>query len=90
MTPPPDVTARVRALPRGASTGRAHGKSYVCTRSDFSNGRSIKVVAEERGGPDYISMNLYDLAAGPRLYPCEMPASKVIDFLRAFSPDAPK
>ena len=92
MTPPPDVVDRIRALPPGSSTGTAHGKSYICTRSDFSDGRSVKVVAEERGGPDYISLNLYHLAAGPRLFPCEMPAGKVIAFLRDFTPEcaAPK
>ena len=54
----------------------------------FNDGKSEKLVAEQRGGGDYISLNLYHLAAGPQLYPCEMPAAKVIAFLRAFEPDA--
>jgi len=44
-------------------------------------------VAQELGGPDYVSLNLYTLKDGPRLYPCEMPAEKVISFLRGYRPD---
>lgn len=49
----------------------------------------MKLVAEERGGADYISMNYYDLAKGPRLFPCEMSAEKVVAFLRNYRPDPP-
>lgn len=87
MTPPDDVGACLAALPIGTSTGTAQGKRYVATRSLFNNGRSTKLVAEELGGSDYISLNFYDLTAGPGLYPCEMPAEKVIAFLRSYTPD---
>ncbi len=87
MTPPNDVGERLAALPIGTSTGTAHGKRYVTTRSLFNNGRSTKLVAEELGGSDYISLNFYDLTAGPGLFPCEMPAQKVIAFLRSYVPD---
>lgn len=46
-----------------------------------AGGRSIKLVAHELGGPDYISLNLYDLGRGPRIFPCEMPLTKVLRFL---------
>ena len=87
MTPPDDVAQRLAALPIDTSTGTAHNKRYVATRSLFNNGRSTKLVAEELGGNDYISLNFYDLTAGPGLFPCEMPADKVIAFLRSFVPD---
>ena len=57
----------------------------MTTRSGFSDGRATKLVAEELGGKDYISLNLYELATGPRLYPCEMPSAKVIAFVRAYT-----
>ena len=79
--------ARLAALPMGTSTGHAGGKRYLSTRSTFSAGRATKLVAEELGGRDYISLNLYDLTAGPQLYPCEMPAAKVIAFLRSYEPE---
>lgn len=87
MTPPADVPERIKALPLGTCCGSADGKRYVTTRSQFSAGRATKVVAEELGGNDYISLNFYDLARGPQLYPCEMPSAKVIAFIRNFSPD---
>lgn len=87
MTPPSDVIQRIKALPLGTTKGRANGKRYVATRSALSAGRAIKLVAEELGGADYISANLYDLSKGAQLYPCEMPVEKVIAFVRAYTPD---
>lgn len=87
MTPPADVAALLSAVPQGTSTGWAQGKRYVTTRSLFNGGKSSKLVAEELGGADYISLNFYDLSAGARLYPCEMPAQKVIAFLRSYQPE---
>ncbi len=76
------------ALPQGSFTGTAHGRRYVVTRSGFSGDKAQKLVAEELGGADYISLNLYRLASGARLKPCEMPAQKVVDFVLALQPDA--
>ena len=74
-------------LPEGSSRGRAHGRTYIATKTSYNTGRSVKLVAEELGGADYISLNLYKLASGARLYPCEMPADKVIQFVTGFHPD---
>ena len=57
-------------------------RRYVWSKSTFNSGKSWKLVAEELGGSDYISLNFYALASGARLYPCEMPAAKVIAFVR--------
>ncbi len=55
----------------------------------MAGGRSHKLVAHERGGSDYISLNLYQTRnSGPLLRPCEMPASKVIAFVLDLVPDA--
>ncbi|MBB4173361.1 hypothetical protein [Sulfitobacter noctilucicola] len=88
MTPPPDLAHRIAALPLGTFTGQAFGRKYVVTRSLFSKGRAVKLVAEELGGKDYISLNLYALSSGPKLFPCEMPAEKVITFVRALEPNS--
>ncbi len=69
------------ALPVGTHKGRFTGKRYVFSKTAFNTGKSWKLVAEELGGTDYISLNLYDLARGPRLYPCEMPTEKVMAFV---------
>ena len=46
-------------------------------------GSSLSVYAEQLGGSDVISANVYRTGAGDVLKPCEMPAAKVLDFLRA-------
>ena len=89
MTPPGDVAALLDAIPEGTGRGSAGGRRYVVTRSQFNGGRSTKLVAEELGGTDYISLNFYRLDSGARLFPCEMPAEKVIGFLRDYRPDGP-
>ena len=69
------------ALPLGTFHGTSHGRRYVITRQDFAGGTSQKLLAEELGGGDYISLNIYRLASGARLKPCEMPETKVIRFV---------
>lgn len=75
------------ALPLGTFQGTADRRRYVVTKSAFAGGKSIKLVAEELGGNDYISLNWYDLGTGGRLKPCEMPAAKVTAFVLALAPD---
>ncbi|MCX8226249.1 MAG: hypothetical protein OTI35_09260, partial [Sulfitobacter sp.] len=69
------------ALPLGTHTGSFNGKADVFSKSAFAHGKSWKLVAEELGGTDYISLNLYDLTDGPRLFPCEMSTEKVVTFV---------
>lgn len=86
MNAPEDVAECLARIPLGISCGTAHGRRYVVTRTVFNNGRSAKLVGEDLGGIDYISLNYYDLKKGARLFPCEMPAAKVIAFLRSYTP----
>lgn len=78
--------AAFAALPIGTFRGTAHGRDYVVTRSQIVGGRGEKLVAEALDGSDYISLNLYHLAQGVRLKPCEMPSAKVIAFVCALVP----
>jgi len=77
------------ALPFGEFTGTAHGRRYVAVKSGFAGGASQKLVAEELGGTDYISLNLYRTRSGALLRPCEMPEAKVTAFVLNLKPDAP-
>ncbi|MEX0318938.1 MAG: hypothetical protein AB3N21_13340 [Ruegeria sp.] len=88
MTVPTAFSEAFFALPAGTFTGRFGGRSYVVSRTVSANGRAHKLVANERGGPDYISLNLYRLSDGQLLLrPCEMPADKVIRFTTGLTPD---
>ena len=66
----------------GAFEATYQGNKWHAVRSDFSNGKSQKLVAEQAGGTGYISLNLYRLSDGRALLkPCEMPEQRVIDFV---------
>ena len=72
--------------PLGWSEVLYEGRRYGLTRSVAVAGRKMAVYAEELGGRDVVSANLYLTDAGPQLRACEMPASKVVDFLAGFEP----
>lgn len=82
-----DFLAAFDALPFGNFTGTAHGRRYLAVKSGFADGASQKLVAEELGGSDYISLNLYRTRSGALLRPCEMPEAKVIAFVLNLRPD---
>lgn len=86
-TPPPGFLKALAALPQGSFSGTAQGRRYLVRKQAHVAGRALKLVAEELGGRDYISLNLYDLASGARLFPCEMPVEKVIAFVQALEVD---
>jgi len=83
-----DFLTAFDALPRGAYGGTYDGRRYRILKSVLVTGRSQKLEAEELGGKDYVSFNLYRLAGGEVLLkPCEMPAEKVIAFVMGVLPD---
>jgi len=75
----------VQGVPLGYTTVQYAGRTYGLHRRDFNGGKSVKVFAEELGGTDFISFNFYQTSQGDQLKPCEMPAPKVLDFLRDFT-----
>ena len=88
MSADPDFVAAFDRLPIGGYGGTFDGRRYRITKAQMSNGRSQKLEAEELGGNDYISFNLYRLASGQALLkPCEMPVDKVVDFIMRVTAD---
>ena len=88
MTADPAFLDAFDALPFGGYGVTAFGRRYRVTKSQFACSRSQKLVAEELGGNDYVSLNLYRLASGDALLkPCEMPEQKVRDFVLNAVPD---
>ncbi|MEP7241494.1 MAG: hypothetical protein ABI697_11460 [Devosia sp.] len=77
------------ALPLGWFTATYGGRRYGVTRSVHADSRSMKLFAEELGGPDRISLNIYAPPSGePALKPCEMPLDKVTAFVLGVVPEA--
>jgi len=77
-----NLNSCITRIPKGYSEVLYKGKRYSVTRSDFNNGKSLKVFARELGGTGFISFNYYILTTGGALKPCEMPRQKVTDFLK--------
>lgn len=74
-------------IPEGHSTGHFNGTRYRIEKTSHAGGRSVKLYARDLGGTDVISLNLYHLAAGDLLKPCEMPEAKVRAFVLGFQSD---
>lgn len=89
MTANPVFVGAFDALPIGGYGGTFQGKRYRITKRQMASGRSQKLEAEELGGPDYISFNLFRLASGQVLLkPCEMPEEKVVRFVLGVAVDS--
>ncbi len=80
--------AALERIPRGYSQGHYAGHRWGTTLTEAAGGRRIKLFAEELGGTDCVSFNLYLTGDGkPQLKPCEMPAAKVVDFVLGYEPE---
>ncbi len=70
------------SIPEGTSKATFENRLYIVTKTTSNSGQIIKFFAEEAGGRDYVSLNVYK--AGDRIYirPCEQPISKSQIFLQ--------
>ncbi len=80
-----DLAALFARVPEGYSVVSYAGRRYGVTKTLHAAGRSIKVLAEELGGTDLVSANLYRTDAADLFRPCEMPEEKVLAFLRGWT-----
>jgi hypothetical protein len=87
-TGPDAIWRALSAWPEGYFTATYDGERYGVTRSVHANGRSMKLWAEQLGGADRISLNIYAPPSGDlALKPCEMPIDKVTAFVLSAVPD---
>jgi hypothetical protein len=88
MSPAKIMREILVAWPQGYFTAAFRGRRYGVSNTSHAGGRSRKLFAEELGGTDFVSLNLYEPDHGdPALRPCEMPVEKVIDFVREAVPE---
>lgn len=71
-------------VPEGWTLVLFEGRRYGLSRTTRAGGAGVAVFAEELGGRDVVSANVYRTSAGDVLRPCEMPAARVLDFLRGW------
>ena len=79
---PDELTQMLERVPRGWTKVHYQGRAYGLSRVDLVDGRSVTIYAEELGGKDVISANVYRTRRGHNLHACEMPSQVVTDFLR--------
>ena len=83
-----EIWSRLLSWPQGYSTARYDGRRYGVSNAAHAGGRSMKLYAEELGGADRISLNIYAPPSGdPALRPCEMPVDKVTAFVLGAEPE---
>ncbi len=76
-------------VPRGWTRVEVDGVPYGLTRTDHADAASVSVHAEQLGGSDLVSTNIWRTGSGTVLRPCEMPEEKVLAFLRSWEPAPP-
>lgn len=68
-------------IPEGYSEGMFQGQRWRMEKTTFAQGRSVKFYARDLGATNFVSLNLYHLASGDVLKPCEMAEAKVREFV---------
>ncbi|WP_055047135.1 hypothetical protein [Devosia sp. A16] len=86
------IWSTLNSWPRGYFTARYQGRRYGVTSTAHANGQSFKLYAEQLGGADRISLNIYRPPGSgePALKPCEMPVDKVTAFVAGALIDQPE
>jgi hypothetical protein len=82
--PDQPLAALVMRVPEGWTSVVFDGRRYGLSRVTRAHGQSVSIYAEELGGPDVVSANVYRTSNGPLLKPCEMPADRVLAFLQGW------
>jgi hypothetical protein len=78
-------------LPDGYVDGHFVNRPWGVTVKRSEDGKRTWLYAEELGGTDIVSFNLYRLAGpGSILKPCEMSSTKVVEFVLGFEPSTKK
>ncbi|HEY0240547.1 MAG TPA: peptide methionine sulfoxide reductase [Friedmanniella sp.] len=83
-----DVRALVDRVPAGWNEVDYDGRPWGLTRTDRAGGGTTTLYAEQLGGTDFVSANVWRTSTGDVLRPCEMPREVVLAFLRGWTPAA--
>ncbi|MEM9382205.1 MAG: peptide methionine sulfoxide reductase [Planctomycetota bacterium] len=76
------LVALLDRIPEGSSERVVEGRRWAVTKVTSTGGRAVRLFGEELGGTGYVSANAYLVGGRWILCPCEMPAERVLAFLR--------
>ncbi|MER7545485.1 hypothetical protein ABTW95_21030 [Spirillospora sp. NPDC127506] len=78
-----ELGALIGAIPEGWTRAEVDGESWGVTRVTRAEGKVISLNAERLGDGEQLGANVWITSDGPVLRPCEVPAERVLRFLRA-------
>ncbi len=84
----PGFERALEAFPEGYVEDYFQGRRWRATVKRSDDGRRVWLFAEELGGEEIVSFNLYVVSGGrPALKSCEMSSQKVVHFVIGLQPD---
>ncbi|MFC7789408.1 hypothetical protein ACU045_10555 [Microbacterium sp. MAHUQ-60] len=78
-----ELNALLRVIPEGWTRTEIDGSSWAVTRTTRAGGKVVSVDAEQLGTAERFGANVWITDDETILRPCEVPAEKVMRFLRA-------
>jgi peptide-methionine (S)-S-oxide reductase len=78
-----ELGALIEAVPEGWTRAEVDGRAWGVTRVTRAEGKVISLSAERLGDGEQLGANVWITSDGPVLRPCEVPAERVLRFLRA-------
>lgn len=85
-----ELDTLLAAIPEGWSRAEVGGRAWGITRVTRAEGKVISVDAERLGDTERLGANVWITAEGPVLKPCEVPAERVLQLLRAVASGIPE
>ncbi len=82
LLPPEWFFQKITAIREGTSRAIFENRLYIVTKTIFNMGQSFKFFAQEAGGSDYVSLNVYQTKERTYIKPCEQPLLKSQIFLQ--------
>lgn len=73
----------LRSIPEGWTRAEVGGQAWGVTRVTRARGKVISINAERLGVTEQLGANVWVTSEGPILRPCEVPAERFLQFLRA-------
>ncbi|WP_345752518.1 hypothetical protein [Microbacterium rhizophilus] len=86
IAPTPGLGDLLARVPPGWSRQTVGDELWGVSRVEHAGGRSTTVTATQLGGPASFSANVWHIAEGDVLRPCEVPEECVLRFLRELPP----
>lgn len=82
-SPDPELGTLLKSIPEGWTRAEVDGQTWGVTRVTHAGGKVISINAERLRDTEQLGANVWITSDGPILRPCEVPAGKVMQFLRA-------